>query len=187
MKKLQFAACLLAIVALTTSTVVGQETENTNIEHEHLKSVEAIVGTWVMSGTDEETKNQWEYKVVLSWSESKKMICGEDFKRDAEDGEDISKAEWKSVINRGIVWNAKSKSIEETALHSKKGQVWTLRFKLIGDGKFTKHPVADSNPDSGTRDIMVETTPDSLILYHTNIKNTVGESLPDLTVKLKRI
>ena len=68
-----FARILLTIslIALVANgrTVVGQETaEQPNVEYEHLKSLEPLIGTWHGTGTDKENGMEFEFQGTFSWS-----------------------------------------------------------------------------------------------------------------------
>jgi hypothetical protein len=178
--------CVLAILAFTT-IAYGQDASEENVEYEHLKVLEPLVGTWLMSGTNDEDDVDWEYKLIYSWSPSKKMLVGHGNLRWATTNDSLSEKEWEPREHRSIIWNHKKKTIEQTILHPNRGSVSVLSFTGKGNGRFAVTQESNSAAEHGTLDRMLIITGDKITINETNRKNAAGESQPDRTRTLSRL
>jgi hypothetical protein len=180
-------------------TAEGQQTESQqeqaqpNVEYEHLKVLDSLVGTWQGKGTDPESGVEFEFKFTVSWSPNQKLLMGDGMVRAALPGQGkLEEQEFGPGWRNFWVWNQQEQRLEDHGFSISGPEegiqnlsVWTLEK----DGVFSIRVESSSaaGPLRRPESITLVVSGDSATIVTVGATNQQGERLPTQAITMKRV
>jgi hypothetical protein len=174
---------MIAFVMLFVATQArGQEPPREHAAYAHLKVLEPVVGSWVLTGTNDEGID-YTYELTYYWTYNKSMLLGDAVIRVPRGGDEVE-LPWDRLA---YAWNDDTKSIEVTRQRLNKGIVTVASYTLMDDGRWGGSLIRTSEKEPVTGDTFVTVSEEKITVVTTNLKNAAGEALPDTSLTLTRL
>jgi hypothetical protein len=170
-----------------------QDAAQPNVEYEHLKVLDTLVGTWQGKGTDPESGVEFEFKFTVSWSPNKKLLMGDGMVRAALPGQgNLEEQEFGPGWRTFWVWNQQEQRLEDHSFNISGPEegiqnlsVWTMEK----DGVFSIRVESSSaaGPLRRPESITLVVSGDAATIVTVGATNKQGERLPTEAIAMKRV
>ncbi len=156
-------------------------------EYAQLKVLEPLVGTYRSEWTNQESGDQGESNLTISWNDSKNMLIAESQYRTIASDTNRPKTEWMPAIRLYFVWNHVGKRIESIDVQAWSGVVNISEVTAKDGGVLSLAEVRTTGRPGGSASISLVAAEHDLTVKITNIKSPAGETLDDMEFKFIRV